>query len=238
MSSRHPDSERLPRSLREAWQDQAADAGEVQRAYLRFLRWRRPARPRARVSPIARWILVGAVIGIGTVYAAESLRLLGRSEQVVVPRASPPAVTIPSSRATLPPPSPREAVSVAIVPQPPLPLALGSANAPATPAASTDEQWQRAARGLRERDFETANTALEELARRGSDGERESAQLVQAQLLLSQGRESDAATLLRSLRTSARSATVRQKSAELLARVNESRPSQRSFAPAEGTNEP
>ncbi len=91
---------------------------------------------------------------------------------------------------------------------------------------------------LRERDFETANAALEELAQRGSSAERESAQIVQAQLLLSQGRESDAATLLRTLQASAHSASVRQKSTELLARINDSHPSQRSFAPAEGTNDP
>jgi hypothetical protein len=239
MSLRHPDGEQLPRSLREAWQDQAANSREIQRAYLRFLRRRRPVRGRAPMLQIARWILVGAVIGIGTVYAATgSLRLFGRSEPVVVRRVLPPAVTTPSPRVALPLPSPREATSATIVPQPSLPLAPSFAGAPATPAASTNEQWQRAARGLRERDFETANTALEELARRGSDAERESAQLVQAQLLLSQGRESDAASMLRSLRTSARSATVRQKSAELLARMNESRPSQRSFAPTEGTNDP
>jgi hypothetical protein len=239
MSSRHPDGEQLPQALRQAWQDQAADSRAVQRAYLRFLRRRRPARSRAPALQIARWILVGAVIGIGTVYAATgALRLLGRNDEVVVRRVLPPVAATPSPRATSPLPSPREAVSAAIVPQPSLPVAFSSASAPATPVASTSEQWQRAARGLRERDFETANTALEELARRGSNGERESAQLVQAQLLLSQGRESDAAELLRSLRTSARSATVRQKSAELLARVNESRPSQRSFAPAEGTKDP
>ena len=239
MSLRHPDGEQLPRSLREAWHDQAADSREIQRAYLRFLRRRRPVRGGAPVLQIARWILVGAVIGIGTVYAATgSLRVFDRSEQVVVRRVLPPAVTTPSPRAALPLPSPREATPVAIVPQPSLPLTPSFAGAPATPAASTSEQWQRAARVLRERDFETANTALEELARRGSSGERESAQLVQAQLMLSQGRESDAANLLRSLRASAGSATVRQKSAELLARVNESRPSQRSFAPPEGANDP
>ena len=239
MSSHHSDRERLPHALLEAWQDQSADSREVQRAYLRFLRRRRPARPRAPVLQIARWVVVGAVIGISTVYAASgSLRWFGRSDEVFVRRAPPPVAATPSSRAALPVVSPSAAVPAPIVPQPPLPSAVSGAPAPAPPTASSNEQWQRAARGLRERDFETANTALEELARRGSEAERESAQLVQAQLLLSQGRESDAANMLRSLRASARSATVRQKSAELLARMNESRPSQRSFAPAEGTNDP
>jgi len=239
MSSRHPDGPPLPLALLEAWQDQAADSRQVQRAYLRFLRRRRPVRARAPGLQIARWILVGALIGIGTVYAATGpLRRFGRSEEVVVRRASPPVAASPSPRTALPLASPRESASAPVVPQPPLPSAVNGAVAPAALAASTNAQWQRAARGLRERDFETANTALEELARQGSNTERESAQLVQAQLLLSQGREDEAANLLRSLRTSARSATVRQKSAELLARVNESRPSQRSFAPAEGTNDP
>lgn len=236
MSSRHLDDPPLPRALRETWADQAADSREVQRAYLRFLRRGRPARPRAPALQIARWVLVGAVIGMGTVYAATGpLRLFGRSEEVVARYVQKPVATTSDQRSPLLAPSPPAAESAAIVPQPPLP---SSAVAPVTPAASTSEQWQRAARGLRERDFETANTALEELSRRGSNAERESAQLVQAQLLLSQGRESDAAKLLRSLRDSAHSPIVRQKSAELLARVNDSRPSQRSFEPVEGTNDP
>ena len=239
MSSRRSDGEPLSRPLLEAWHDQTADSREVQRAYLRFLRRRRPTRVRAPAVQIARWIGVGAMIGVSSVYAATgSLRLLGRSEEVATQPAPSPVAATPSPRVALPLSSPHEAVSAAAVPPPPVPSVVSSAPAPAPPAASSDEPWQRAARGMRERDFETANSALEELARRGSDAERESAQLVRAQLLLSQGRESEGANLLLSLRTSARSATVRQKSAELLARVNEFRPSQRSFAPAEGTNDP
>ena len=236
MSSRHPDDEPLPRALVEAWHDQAASTSQVQRAYLRFLRRRPPARLRVTALQVSRWILVGVVIGMGSVYAATGpLRLLVRSEDVVVMRTLKPAPTRPTEPAPLAVPSPVDAPIVPVVPPPP-PVS-GVAIAP-TPATSTSEPWQRAARGLRERDFETASAALEELARRGTSAERESAQLVQAQLLLSQGRESDAVSLLRTLRATADSASVRQKSAELLARVNESRPSQRSFAPAEGTNDP
>ncbi len=238
MSSRHPDEEPLPRALLEAWHDQAADTSQVQRAYLRFLRQRQPARLRATALEVSRWILVGVALGMGTVYAATGpLRLLGRSQDVVVmrvPKALPPT---PSPRGPLADPGRVDAPVPAVAPQPPVPAASAAFASP-TPAASTSEQWQRAARGLRERDFETASAALEELAQRGTGGERESAQLVQAQLLLAQGRDSDAASLLRTLRGSAQSLSVRQKSAELLVRLNESRPSQRSFAPAEGTNDP
>jgi hypothetical protein len=239
MSSRHPDDERLSRALVEAWHDQAADSSQVQRAYLRFLRKRQPARLRATALQVSRWILVGVALGMGTVYAATGpLRLLGRSQDVVVMRTLKPAPTTLAGRVPLPVPSSVDAPIAPVVALTlPQPSTSGSLTLP-TPAASSSEQWQRAARGLRERDFETANAALEELARRGTSAERESAQLVQAQLLLSQGRESDAVSLLRTLRASADSASVRQKSAELLARVNESRPSQRSFAPAEGTNDP
>ncbi len=236
MGSRHPDDE-APRDWVEAWQDQAASSGQVQRAYLRFLGRRRPPRLRATALQVARWILVGAALGMGTVYAATGpLRLLGRSADVVVMRAPKPLSVTPSQPAPVPLAPRVETSPGPVAPQPP---SLASA-APAspTPVASASEQWQRAARGLRERDFETANAALEELAERGTNAERESAQLVQAQLLLAQGRESDAASLLRRLRASARSPSVRQKSAELLARMNESQPSQRSFAPAEGTNDP
>ncbi len=237
MSSRHPDDERLSRALVEAWHDQTADTGQVQRAYLRFLRNRRPARLRAALQ-VFRWILVGAALGMGTVYAATGpLRLLGRSQQVVVMRVPKPVASTPAQRAPLPLAGAVETPATSVVPQPPPPSVSGSPASP-TAVASTSEQWQRAARGLRERDFETASGALEELARRGTSAERESAQLVQAQLLLSQGRAREAESLLRTLRATADSASVRHKSAELLARINESRPSQRSFAPAEGTNDP
>jgi len=193
---------------------------------------------RATVLQVSRWILVGAALGIGTVYAATGpLRFLGRSQQALVKRVPKALPSMPSHRQPASPVAPNVEAATPVVPQPPLPATSGALTS-ATPAASTSEQWQRAARGLRERDFETANAALEELARRGTSAERESAELVQAQLLLSQGRRSDAENLLRRLRSSAHSSLVRQKSAELLAGVDETRPSRRSFAPAEGTNDP
>lgn len=237
MSSRHPDDEPLPRAWLEAWHDDPVDAGDVRRAYLRFLRQRRPAHMRATALQVSRWILVGAALGIGSVYAATGpLRLFDRPTELVLLRAPKP---VPSARPRQPASSTARSVDSAavVVPQPPLPTTSGAPTSP-PPATSTSEQWQRAARGLRERDFETANAALDELARRGSSAERESAQLVQAQLLLSQGRRSEAEQLLHALRAAAHSPLVRQKSAALLDNVDETRPSQRSFAPAEGTNDP
>jgi len=234
MSSRLSDDEPLARDWVEAWRGDTADSARMRRAYLRFLQ-PQTARRRVPTLQVASWVLLGVAIGMGSLYAATGPLLpLWQREPPAVTHAPPPAKVIATN------------------PQPPLPLAappaasaeaeVAAPSPPANPAslasaAAAREQWQRAARGLRERDFETANRALEELASHASGAERESAQLVQAQLLLSQGREADAVSVLRTLQASARSPSVRQKSAELLARV-EARPSQRSFAPPEGTNAP
>jgi len=239
MSSPLPDDERLPRAWVDAWQKESPDGARVARAYLRFLHERRPARLRATAFQVGRWVLVGVALGMGTVYAATGpLRLLGPSAHEVEARAPKPALPpAPSVHAPSPRSEPIQAAPAPAlgVPQPP----SSPASAPSlSPAAAAREQWQRAARGLRERDFETANASLDELARRGTSAERESAQLVQAQLLLSQARDSEAAQLLRALQASADSSSVRQKSAQLLSDMNEKHPSQRSFAPSEGTNSP
>lgn len=235
MNSRLPEDEPLSRDWVEAWRADAAEAGRVRRAYLRFLQPRSPRR-RAPALQVASWVLFGVAVGMGSVYAAtgplaplwqrqstvatrvhDAGRVIATNPQPTLPRDAPPAASAQAEAATPP-----------TAPMAPAPLASASA---------AREQWRRAARGLRERDFETANRALEELASKATGAERESAQLVQAQLLLSQGREAEAVSLLRTLQASARSPSVRQKSSELLARV-ESRPSQRSFAPPEGTNDP
>jgi len=95
-----------------------------------------------------------------------------------------------------------------------------------TPVPSA-EQWKRAAQGLRDGDFQRADAALKELRRSGTDADRESALLVQAQVLLAQGREAEAQSLLKSLEGSARAPSVRRKSVELLARLRD-RPAARS----------
>lgn len=232
MSSRLPDDERLSRDWVEAWRSDTPDPARARRAYLRFLQ-PRSTRRRAPALQVASWMLLGVAIGMGSLYAATGpLSPLWRHEPTVAAKAvSSAKVVATNPQPTLPLEIPPVVLPQAVsVPMPALPAA-------STSAAAAREQWRRAARGLRERDFETANRALEELATQTTGAERESAQLVQAQLLLSQGREADAVALLRALQASAQSSSVRQKSSELLARV-ETRPSQRSFAPPEGTNEP
>jgi hypothetical protein len=238
MSSRRPEDEALPRAWVDAWRGDAAEPAQLRRAYHRFLRERRPARGRATVLEVARWVLVGVVIGVGSVYAATgSLRLLGKETSSAEPSATrvpAPAGSVRhgSSNGSRPP-----ATAALAQPEPQIAPVPALPGLPA-PVTSTGEQWQRAARGLREKDFATAQAALDELAQRGSSSERESARLVQAQLLISRGRNEDAAVTLRELQRSAQSSAVRAKATELLSRNNESPPSQRSFAPAEGTNEP
>jgi thioredoxin-like negative regulator of GroEL len=99
------------------------------------------------------------------------------------------------------------------------------------------EQWRRAAQGLRDGDFQSADAALKELTRSGTNADRESALLVQAQVLLAQGREREAQSLLKSLEVSARAPSVRRKSVELLSRLRD-RPAPRAGKPRVVTEPP
>jgi hypothetical protein len=232
VSSRLPEAEALPKAWVDAWRGDHADPARVRGAYQRFLRENRPILGRAPWLQVARWVLVGVAIGMGSVYAATGpLHLFGNEPARLEPRV-PSAAPAHSARR-----EPTSVLAPPLHPTEPEPL-LNSAPPLATPATSAGEQWQRAARGLRDQDFATAQSALEELAHHGSDNERESARLVQAQLLVSQGRTEEATGVLRELRGAARSSAVRAKASELLSRLNENRPSQRSFAPLEGTNTP
>jgi hypothetical protein len=234
VSSRLPEDEALPRVWVDAWRSDVADATRIRGAYRRFLRENGPMPGRTPWLLVARWVLLGVAIGMGSVYAATGpLHLLG-SEPAHTEPAS-PQKTAPA-RATR-----REPTNVVAAPltQPDEAEPRSDVASPsAAPVASTSEQWQRAARGLRDRDFATAQAALEELAHHGSVSERESARLVQAQLLVSQGHTEEAAGILRELQGSAQSSAVRSKARELLSHLVENRPSQRSFAPLEGTNTP
>jgi hypothetical protein len=100
------------------------------------------------------------------------------------------------------------------------------------------ELWQRAARSLREKNFDAANAALADVIRNGSASERESARLVRAQVLLAEGRTREAELSLSELVASARSPKVRQKSRELLLTMRENLSSERSFSVDEGANDP
>jgi hypothetical protein len=227
-----PRSDRaLPRAWVDAWRHDRANAREIQGAYQRFLQSRGTGTARPTFVRVAGWVILGVAIGMTSVYAATSP---SRPEQQVRSASSseptPPASARAVSRAapTKLPSPPITEPAHAESPQKSLP-------APAT-IASASEQWQRAARGLRESDFATAEAALQELTQRSTGAERDSARLVQAQLLVSQGRGEDAARILRELSSRASSSAVRGKAAELLSGLNEKHPSQCSFAPAEGTN--
>jgi hypothetical protein len=184
-----------------------------------------------------RHAALAVAMAVGTVYAATLIHPLTKEAQPT--EARPPAEAPTSPPRTVAPPraarvleedaSPKGEPS----PEPDVPPAVPPATVvrepvvrSATPVPSA-EQWKRAAQGLRDGDFQRADAALKELRRSGTEADRESALLVQAQVLLAQGREKEAQTLLKSLEGSARAPSVRRKSAELLARLRD-RPAARS----------
>lgn len=238
MSSLLPDSFRdqdaPPRSLVEALREEPIEPARIERAYARFLREGAAAPGRWRGPRVVRYAAFAMLMAVGTVYAATVMKPLTSAPPP--PVASPPAETRTSP--ARPTPSPKAAKVVEEnaaseteepTPEAAPPVALPSPTAapvreqPArspTPAPSA-EQWKRAAQGLRDGDYQSANAALKELTRKGTEAERESAQLVQAQVLLAQGREGEAQRLLKSLEGSARAPSVRRKSVELLARLRD-----------------
>lgn len=233
--------EAMPRALIEAWRDEPFDPMRIERAYLRFRR-RSSTASRRHPAVFGRWLALGIAIGMGSVYAASaaSNALSGtKAAPVVAPSAS-PVVPLAANRAS----RPRRAIEPS-EPSTPKPTAIASGTSPLppppvlgnVPAVASAEQWRRAARGMRQGDLEGASAALSELSRHGSAADRESALLVQAQLLLSQGKTEQAKGMLQTLADSASAPSVRRKSTELLSRKKEL-PSQRSFDPAAGTNVP
>jgi predicted Zn-dependent protease len=173
------------------------------------------------------------LMAVGTVYAATVIHPLTAGP--------PPAEPPPPAEAPRSPPrkvSPPRASTVrdedASPKAEPRPEAELPPAAPLAPTASVREQpvrsaapvpsaerWRRAAQGLRDGDFRSADAALKELTRSGTEADRESALLVQAQVLLAQGREAEAQSLLKSLEKSARAPSVRRKSVELLSRLRD-----------------
>ena len=189
MSSRPPEArarisseeDSPPRTLIEAWREEPLDPVRVQRAFSRFRR-KSEAAPRRPVALLLRWVTFGVAIGMGSVYAASlSLR------PTVHASASPPEASAAKPAPVVPRLGPRAPArpEPQVLDQPSLPSSVTPSQAPEVgmrapvPAASS-EQWRRAARGLREGDFDSANVALSELARRGSDADRESALLVRS----------------------------------------------------------
>lgn len=241
MSSLLPDSlldpGAPPRSLVEALRQEPIQPARIEGAYLRFLRRRAAtATPaRSRGPRVVRHAAFAVLMAVGAVYAATVTRSLQPTEArppadapSLPPRkASPPRPALVQRQATpkQEPSSPEPETPAADPIDPATSVRSQPARSP-TPVPSA-EQWKRAAQGLRDGDFQRADAALKQLARSGTEADRESAQLVQAQVLLAKGREAEAQNLLKSLQGSARSPSVRRKSVELLARLRD-RPAARS----------
>jgi hypothetical protein len=262
VSFHHPDPladrDAPPRALVEALREEPIDAVRMQSAYLRFLQ-RRAAPPSWwRARGVARWAAFAVVIGVGSAYAATVIGPFASSPQVndvgapaLVPTAGPrvPKLRARTPKETSPEPSALPEIGSATEEETQSEADAGrevdvSSNGTVheppsrSPAAAPSaEQWKRAARGLRDGDFQSANAALKELTRRGTEADRESAQLVQAQVLLAQGREAEAGSLLKVLEASAHAPSVRRKSTELLARLRD-RSSPRSAKSHAGTDVP
>jgi hypothetical protein len=225
--------------LVEALREEPIEPARIERAYARFLRQRAAAPARWRGPRIVRHAALAVAMAVGTVYAATLIQPLTGALQST--EAPPPAEAPRSPPRTVSPPRAAEVLAEDAsqkgepTPEADMPLA-----APPAPIASvrekpgrsptpvpSGEQWKRAAQGLRDGDYQSADAALKELTRKGTEADRESALLVQAQVLLAQGREAEAQRLLKSLEGSARAPSVRRKSVELLARLRD-RPAARS----------
>jgi len=247
------DRDAPPRALVEALREEPIDVVRMQNAYLRFLQKRAAAPSWWRAPQVARWAALAVVVGVSSAYAATTLIRPFGSKPRVTEIAAPALVRTRLPQANKRPARPHaDAVPEAQA----VPEATANPDGAAVPEADTGppnagheqpshsvapvpsaEQWKRAARGLRDGDLQSANAALRELTRRGTEADRESALLVQAQVLLAQGREAEAGSLLKSLEASAHAPSVRRKSAELLARLRD-RPAQRSAKPRTGTDVP
>lgn len=224
-----------PRDLVLAWREQRVDSSRVARAYLRF-----QAEPsvgaRPKLGLLVRCVLLGVAIGMSSVYAASSaLRAL---EPQSTP--SPPAPSLvpvpmlpasPTRRVSEPPTDLQPPSSV------PSTESANRSSRPAPHASVNRERWAEVARDLRRGDLDGAHSALDELRSSGSEDARESADLAQAQILISRGKEAEARRALLRLQRSARSPHVRSKCAELLAQTSPPS-SERSFDTVEGTNSP
>ncbi len=125
------------------------------------------------------------------------------SAEPLAPAPTVPAPTVPAPTTSAPTTAVREQPLRSVAPVP------------------SAEQWRRAAQGLRDGDYRSADAALKALSRSGTEADRESALLVQAQVLLAQGRDAEAKSLLKSLQRSARAPSVRRKSEELLGRLRD-----------------
>jgi hypothetical protein len=241
MSSNHPEPPPVSPAVAQAWRDDAERDPDRQRAYLRFLQ-KRPLRSRGHLLQIVGWLGAGMLLGVGSLYAATALPwrlLLTHSNRLESQhgggRALPSARSAASSTAV----SASGAAPVPLTPEPQAPVtAAFSERVEPAPSSAAHETWQRAARALRERDFDTANDALARLSQQGSQAEREAASLLRAQFLLNEQRTVEARDLLVELTRTSRSAVIRGKADSLLAAIQKSTNAHRSFDIAPGTNQP
>lgn len=174
---------------------------------------------------------LAVLMGVGSVYAATLIRPLTQKLQASEASAPAEAPTSPPRTVSRPRAAVEEDAGQKGEPQPEAEMPQAASPAPSatlreqplrSPAPiSSADRWKRAAQALRDGDYQSADVALKELTRSGTEADRESALLVQAQVLLAQGREREAKSLLKSLEASARAPSVRRKSVELLARLRD-----------------
>jgi hypothetical protein len=234
----------VPPALVHAWRDACENQAQARQAYAKFS-VRRGARRPVTLIAVAGWIIAGMLLSVGTLYAASTApwpsRGLPATPRVLEARLA--KIARSANRQPMRKLSGQPALAIAPSPSRPTPVP-GGGNPPLAPAESAaatvaaPEQWQRAARGLRDGDFAGANAALRALTNQTSGAEREAAQLALAQLLLSHQQSAQALPLLRALQASARSSSVRRKATELLSRREESGASERSFEGSVETHQP
>jgi len=239
MSSDRSEADALSRVWVEAWRDDVPEPARVRAAYQRCLVSRRSVGTGSSGSApllVARWVVLGVVVGTSSLFAAtRAADWLTQAPPAAPARSVAPALVAPAPpRGAATPPAPPPTLSpgepeVAASPRP--------TSSRAVVAASDPELWQQAARGLRDKNFDAANAALAELTREGK-ASRDSARLVQAQVLLAQGRSPEAKALLLELANTAQSPKVQQRARELLSPSQENQRAHGSFSPDEETNPP
>jgi hypothetical protein len=236
----------LRSAVGQAWRRGEPSDAVVGRAYERFLQKREQRRRGALLLRPAAWLALGTLLGVGSLYAATAgpWPFLGRA---ATPPADMASLATSGRAAVAVRPSARASATPAASTEPRAPAqAAPTSSASASPGTlprapqgkTARDDWQRAARGLREQDFASADDAFRRLAARGDAPEREAALLARAQLLLSQGRYATAHELAERLAASAESSSIRRSAAELAQRASQFTQSQRSFDPAPSTNSP
>ena len=239
MSSTDSESVPVTAALSRAWRRGEPDDAMVDRAYQRFLQ-KRPRRAGAAILRHLSWVALGTLLGMGSLYAATTKpwRLLNVPKDVT-------SLHETSARAPQPQQvdgsAPRSVTPLLAASSRPVPAAP-SPSLPALPVPNKDEavreSWQRAAQGLRERDFTAADDALRRLSEQGTIQDREAALLARAQLRLSQGQVAAALELSTRLAASAESESIRQKALEITREARQTNASERSFDPAPVTKPP